>query len=677
MLFRLSDVWKSYGGTEILKGVSLQVNSGEKVGLVGRNGAGKTTVFRLVTGQEGPDEGQVIKINGLKLGLLDQHVDFEPGETVHTAALSAFKEIHDIEAEMRLLEKTMETDHSEAVLDKYADLQTAFEHADGFSYAAKAEAVLLGLGFASETWTADVQTLSGGQKNRLGMARLLLSNADVLLLDEPTNHLDVDAVEWLENFLQTYEKAYVVISHDRYFLDRTTNRVIEMDRGVAVTYKGNYSKYLEERELRREQQIREYENQQALINKTQEFIRRNLEGQKTKQAKSRRTLLARMERIAPVTGEKSGGNFGLRSVERAGNNVLTAEDLAIGYDKKVLAKKLNFSIHRGDALGIIGGNGTGKTTLLKTLLGTIRELSGNIHWGTKTNIGYYSQNLEGLEPRNEVIQELRRVAPMPDNGTLRGFLAKFLFFGEDVFKPVSALSGGEKGRLALAKLIYSQKNVLVLDEPTNHLDIPSRESLENALEEYDGTIIVVSHDRFFLDKIANQILSFENDGAVLDYDGNYTESHDWKLGTRAAGVSSPHVSKGQPSTYAPEAETRPVGSVVSSPHVSKGQPSTHAPETETRAAGSVVSSPHVSKGQPSSPPLSKNQINQLQKRIKQIETDIPTLEAEAARLAARLSSPKIASDYTRLAEITKKLSETEARIKSLYDEWENAANKLS
>ncbi|MBK9768065.1 MAG: ABC-F family ATP-binding cassette domain-containing protein [Chloracidobacterium sp.] len=244
MLFRINNAWKSYGGNEILKGVSFQVNPSEKVGLVGRNGAGKTTVFRLITGQEAPDEGEVIKMNGLTLGLLDQHVDFGNAETVHTAALSAFKEIHDIEAEMRQLEKQMETDHSDAVLERYADLQTAFEHADGFSYAARAEAVLLGMGFPSEKWADDVRTLSGGQKNRLGMVRLLLSNSDVLLLDEPTNHLDTDAVEWLEEFLKSYDKTYVVVSHDRYFLDRTTNRVIEIDRGVAVTYKGNYSKYL-------------------------------------------------------------------------------------------------------------------------------------------------------------------------------------------------------------------------------------------------------------------------------------------------------------------------------------------------------------------------------------------------------------------------------------------------
>ncbi len=657
MLFRLSDIWKSYGGTEILKGVSFQVNPSEKVGLVGRNGAGKTTVFRIITGQESADTGDLIKMNGLKLGLLDQHVDFGEAETVHTAALSAFKEIHDIEAEMRRLEVEMATDHSEEILHKYADLQTAFEHADGFSYAAKAEAVLLGMGFPEPMWLDDVRTLSGGQKNRLGMVRLLLSGSDVMLLDEPTNHLDVDAVEWLEEFLKNYERTYVVISHDRYFLDRVTNRVIEMDRGQAVTYKGNYSKYLEERELRREQQIREYENQQQLINKTQEFIRRNLEGQKTKQAKSRRTLLARMERIEAVTSEKSGGNFGLRQVERTGNNVLTAEDLTIGYEKKVLASKLNFSLHRGDALGIIGGNGTGKTTLVKTILGNIRELDGKIHWGTKVNVGYYSQNLEGLEPRNEVIQELRRVAPTADNGTLRGFLAKFLFVGEDVFKPVSALSGGEKGRLALAKLIYSQKNVLILDEPTNHLDIPSRESLENALEEYDGTIIAVSHDRFFLDKIANQMLSFENDGTVLNYDGNYTEFHDWKQSEppAIAGGLTSQSAPGTQATRLPEAPRHGGMSVPGAVATGDSKPKDRKPKTNN---------------------LSKNQLNQLEKRIKQIESEIPTLESEAEKLTAQMTDSKIASDYARLAEVTKKVSDTESRIRLLYEEWELAAGQL-
>ncbi len=633
MLFRLSDIRKSYGGTEVLRGVSFQVNPDEKIGLVGRNGAGKTTVFRIITGSETADTGDYVSINGLKLGLLDQHVDFAAGETVHTAALAAFREIHDIEAEMRQLEKQMETDHSEDILNRYADLQIRYEQADGFTYAARAEAILLGLGFSREQWSLDTGILSGGQKNRLGMARLLLSGADVLLLDEPTNHLDVNAVEWLEEFLKEYDRSYVVISHDRYFLDRTTTRIIEIENGKAVNYKGNYSKFIIERELRREQQQREYENQQSMINKTQEFIRRNLEGQKTKQAKSRRNMLERMDRVEAVAAEKHGGSFGLKKVERTGNNVLTAEDIAVGYGEKVLAKNINFSLLRGEVLGIIGANGTGKTTLLKTLLGELRELDGEIRWGAKTNFGYYAQNLDELHPNNEVIQELRRVAPMADNGELRSFLARFLFMGEDVFKRVSTLSGGEKGRLALAKLIYSRKNVLILDEPTNHLDIPAREALEDALAEYDGTIITVSHDRFFLDKIATQILSFDEDGTVDNFNGNYTEYHDWKVEKRRAALN---------------------GSAAS-------------PTDRTIESAEEITTPKSDK--PTSN-LSKNQRERIEKRIGKIESEIAGLEADAARLAAEMSDPKIAGDYTKLTSLTEKHRETEAQIKTLYDEWE-------
>lgn len=641
MLFRLNDITKSFGGNEILRGVSFQVNPGERIGLVGRNGAGKTTVFKLLIGLESPDEGDIVKINGLKLGLLEQHVDFDAHETVHTAALSAFKHIHDIEAEMRRLERQMETDHSEGVLHRYADLQIAFEQADGFAYAAKAEAVLLGVGFAREQWPMETRTLSGGQKNRLGMARLLLSDADVLLLDEPTNHLDVNAVEWLEQHLQTYDRAYVIISHDRYFLDRTTGRIIEIENGKAVSYKGNYSKFLVERELRREQQQREYDNQQSLINKTEEFIRRNLEGQKTKQAKSRRNMLERMERLDAVKSEKHGGHFNLKKVERAGNNVLTTEDLAIGYGDKILASGINISLHRGGVLGIIGGNGTGKTTLLRTLLGEIRELSGRVVWGTKTNIGYYSQTLDDLHAGNEVHAEMRRVAPNVENVEIRSFLARFLFFGEDIEKKVRDLSGGEKGRLALAKLIYSQKNVLVLDEPTNHLDIPAREALESALDEYPGTVVTVSHDRFFLDRIATQMISFEPDGRVIDFNGNYTELHDWKL-------------KSEPTVLASD---------VLSPAVKAVQRS--EPGTVT-----------ISASQPSGSELSKNQIQLLQRRITEIESKIPKLEAEVAHLAAQMSRPEIAADFVKLTDITEKHAGVEARIKDLYEEWEAAAQKL-
>jgi ATP-binding cassette, subfamily F, member 3 len=636
MLFRLSDIYKSYSGNEVLRGVSFQINPSEKVGLVGRNGAGKTTVFRLVTGEETPDSGNIFKAGGLKLGLLEQHVDFSENETVHTAALSAFRHLHDIEARMRSLEKQMERDASENLLEEYAELQTEFEREDGFAYTAKAEAILLGLGFSKEMWNLETENLSGGQKNRIGMARLLLSKPDVLLLDEPTNHLDTEAVEWLENFLQNYASAYIIISHDRYFLDRSCRKIIEIANGKAFSYSGNYSQFLIEREIRREQQQREFENQQAFISKTEDFIRKNLAGQKTKQAKSRRNLLQRMERVEAVASDKPGGNFKLQKIERAGANVLTVEDLAIGYGERILAKNINLTLHRGESLGVVGANGTGKTTFLKTILGAHRELKGKILWGVKTNIGYYAQNLETLDERNDVISELRRVAPLADGGELRSFLARFLFSGEEVFKSVGDLSGGEKGRLALAKLIYSNYNVLILDEPTNHLDIPSREALENALDAFEGTVITVSHDRFFLDRIATRILSFEKDGGVEIFDGNYTEFYNRK------------------------------SSFVQRPSSIEKSNLQDVDENKQRKND---------EGQRTN--LSKNQLRKIENRIAEIEAEIPAQEDLLKQLSFQIGQPEVAADYDKLQEITGKLNETERKIQDLYLEWENLIEEKS
>src|SRR3989442_3710766 len=339
MLFRLSEIEKSFGAQDVLRGASIQINPGEHVGLVGRNGAGKTTIFRLVTQEETPDRGEVVRARGLKLGLLAQHVHFEAGSTVHESALAAFGRLQKIEHEMHELEHRMADagDELENVLERYSDLQHEYEREGGFEYSARAEAILQGLGFDRETWHLETEKLSGGQANRLGLARLLLSEPDVLLLDEPTNHLDVDAVEWLEEFLQTYPAAFVIISHDRYFLDRACVRIIEMELGRATSYKGNYSDYLAEREERREIQQRAYDNQQRLIARTEEFIRRNLAGQKTKQAKSRRTMLERLDRVDAIRGEKASGDFRLQDIERAGTHVLTITEASIGYPDTLLA----------------------------------------------------------------------------------------------------------------------------------------------------------------------------------------------------------------------------------------------------------------------------------------------------------------------------------------------------
>lgn len=633
MLFKLSDIYKSYSGNEILKGVSFQINPFEKVGLVGRNGAGKTTVFRLITGEESADSGLVEKINGLKIGLLEQHVNFTENETVHTAALSAFKKLHDIEAKMRKLEIKMSQDASEEILDEYADLQIEFEQAGGFEYTAKAEAILLGLRFNKESWQLETDKLSGGQKNRLGMVRLLLSDADILLLDEPTNHLDVETVEWLENYLTSYEKAYIVISHDRYFLDKTCTKIIEIENGKAYSFKGNYSKYVVESELQREQRLREFENQQAFIKKTEAFIRKNLAGQKVKQAKSRRNMLQRMERIEIVKTDEKGGNFNLKNVTRTGANVMTVENLSIGYPDKILAKNINFLLHRGECLGIIGGNGTGKTTFLKTVLGEIRELSGKILWGTKVNIGYYSQQLEELDANNDLISEMRRINPLAENGELRSFLAGFLFYGEDVFKRVGDLSGGEKGRLSLAKLIYSKANVLILDEPTNHLDILSREALETALGEFDGTIITVSHDRYFLDQISTQIFAFENNQKFEIFNGNYSEYHEWK-------------------------ESR----------VESRESRVENFSDESDASNEVQKS--------NANNLSKNERHKIENRIVEIEAEIADLEEDLKTLTIKMSDSEIASKAEKYQKINDQYQIVETTIQNLYSEWEELLEKI-
>ena len=624
MLFRLSEVHKSYGTQDVLRGTSLQVNPGEHVGLVGRNGAGKSTIFRLVRTDEAPDRGDVVRARGVRLGLLDQHVHFKPGSTVHESALAAFGRLQQIEHEMHELEHRMADagDDLEKVLERYSDLQHEFELEGGFEYTARAEAILQGLGFERDVWSLETEKLSGGQQNRLGLACLLLAAPDVLLLDEPTNHLDVNAVEWLEEFLQAYESAYVIISHDRYFLDRCCRRIIDLENGRASNYPGNYSDYLVEREERREAQQRAYDNQQHLIAKTEEFIRRNIAGQKTKQAKSRRKMLEKLERIDAVRPDQSSGDFRLQAIERTGNHVLTVNELVVGYPEKMLAADISFILRRGECLGIIGPNGSGKTTFLKTILKKIDPLAGEVRWGTKVQVGYYAQQLDDLDERNEIIMELRRVAPSNATaGELRSFLAKFLFTGDDVYKHVRDLSGGEKGRLALAKLIYSRVNVLVLDEPTNHLDIPSREALEEALAAYEGTIITISHDRYFLDRVATQILALDGLGGAEHYDGDYTEYHDWKLQFRASSAA-PVIEEPRP---------------VSQKKPSKKKATGRTPEM--------------------------------------VESEIADAELRLNKISQQMAAPDVARDAGKLISLNDEYQQTEALLKTLYEEWDRISEE--
>jgi ATP-binding cassette, subfamily F, member 3 len=633
MLFRLAEVTKAYGAQEVLRGVSFQLNPGEHVGLVGRNGAGKTTIFRLITGAETHDKGELERLKTLRVGVLAQHVDFAGAETVLEAALAVFSELRGLEAKMRDLEHAMtavQGDELDLIMHEYSEAQHTYEHQGGFTYHARAEAVLLGLGFPKDTFEKKAESLSGGEKNRLGLARLLLLEPDILLLDEPTNHLDVDAVEWLEEFLANYKSAYLIISHDRFFLDHTVTRVLDLEFGKVDSYKGNYSQYLEQREERRAQQQRAYEQQQELIARTEDFIRRNLAGQKVKQAKSRRNMLERMERLENVNNLDTA-IFKLKPAARTGDQVMILDELAIGYAPKVLARDLSFTLRRGERLGIIGGNGTGKTTLLRTLLGELKPLDGDIRWGTGVKLGYYDQRLHTVDDRNSVLDELRTVASATTtDGELRGFLGRFLFSGDDVFKPVAALSGGEKGRLALAKLIYSQVTLLILDEPTNHLDIASCEALEEALNEYGGTIITVSHDRYFLDRIATQILYFGKQGVEF-YDGSYSEFY--AAHHRALAEAQARIAEAQ--------------------------------KAEREARLVEVAKPVIKAGK-------TNKTRQQGPKPADIEALIQATEAEMHEITSALATEEIVRDHVRLTSLSERYQMLEARLQELYKSWEQA-----
>ncbi len=623
MLFRLEDVYKSYGAHEVLAGVTFQINPGERTGLVGRNGAGKTTIFRLLTRIEEADRGEVIFVRGLRLGVLDQQPQLNTALSVREEAISVFADLISMEDEIERLEHEMadhESESLEEVMHDYADLRHRYEMSGGFTFRARAETVIAGLGFRQEEFSRPTDQLSGGQKARLQLAKLLLAEPDLLLLDEPTNHLDVDAVEWLENFLAEYKKAFVIISHDRFLLDRTAMKIVEIDGGRANVYTGNYTSYVKQREERRLQQAREYEQQQELISRTEEFIRRNLAGQKTKQAKSRRNMLERMERVEAVREEKTG-NFNFQNVARAGDNVLAVGDLSIGYTK-ALASGLRFLIRRGERLGIIGSNGSGKTTFLKTINGDLDPVAGGFTWGANVEIEYFDQELSGLNYSVTAIEEMASVAPRATPGELRSYLARFLFTGDDVYKPVAALSGGEKSRLALAKLIHSRANVLILDEPTNHLDIPSREALEAALATYPGTIITVSHDRYFLDKIATEILHFDK-GAATYHTGSYSDYHEERAKFEAAREEQ---------------------------------------KTKKRTSTNVA---RPRKAQP----------KQRRRPVEEIEKDIAAFEAESQALAERLSNPAPEWGAEQYAEISNRQSEISAELEKLYGEWESVAHE--
>jgi ATP-binding cassette subfamily F protein 3 len=523
----LSSIEKTFGQRTLFDQLELSIDRGERIGLIGPNGAGKSTLFKMLIGEMVPDAGTVAIARSVKIGYLSQDPVFDPANTVLDEAELAFAELHRISHRLRDLEHRMADqsgDSLEKTLNAYQDAQHDFDLAGGYAWRHKLEATLLGVGLEPNAWEQLVPTLSGGQRSRLALARLLIGEPDLLLMDEPTNHLDLAAIEWVENYLLDFSGAVLLISHDRYLLDRLATRIVDLRNSRLASYPGNYSAYLTQRELEKLTQQRAYEKQHADIEKQAEYVRRFKAGQRARQAKGREKRLDRLMQSDAIIGavtEQRHIHLSLNTDQRAGNRVLRTKGLSKAYENKPLWDDLGFEIERGERIGILGPNGAGKTTLLEVLLGRRDADDGDIQWGANLRIGYYDQGLDDFDPENSPLEELSDGRDAIPEKQIRDVLAMMLFQGDDVHKPISLLSGGERARVRLAELLLDRPNVLLLDEPTNHLDIASREALEGALSGFDGTVLCVSHDRYFLDKLAKRMFVLRPPNLV-DFEGNYS-----------------------------------------------------------------------------------------------------------------------------------------------------------
>jgi ATP-binding cassette, subfamily F, member 3 len=518
---------KSYGPDDIFSGIAVAVPKRARIGLVGSNGVGKTTILRILIGEENPSEGSVQKAKQLKIGYLPQESILDSEKTLWDECRIALTHLDKMRDELREMEAAMAAgDSDQDLLERYSHAQDSFDHKGGYVYENKIERTLTGLGFSERDYKKPVNILSGGQRTRAVLARLLLSDPDLLLLDEPTNHLDIEAMEWLEGYLKSWEGAVVLVSHDRYFLDQTVNVIWEMTPAMEV-YHGNYSAYLKQREARYERQLKEFEAQKDFIEKEEEFIRRNIAGQNTRQAQGRRTRLERLLKDAQLAPPRYSKRMRLniQAGERSGELVLRTYGVQVGYqdDKKVLIDAPDIVLHRRECAALMGPNGAGKTTFLKTLLGQIPPLAGEVELGASVSVGYFAQAHEDLHEDWTLIEEIQSTSSKMLEAEVRSYLAKFLFSGDDVFKTVGVLSGGERGRLAMACLALQGANLLLLDEPTNHLDLPSQEILQRVLAEFGGTILLVSHDRFLVDGIATQVWEVLPDQKTIEiFKGDYS-----------------------------------------------------------------------------------------------------------------------------------------------------------
>ncbi|MEO8430037.1 MAG: ABC-F family ATP-binding cassette domain-containing protein [Acidobacteriota bacterium] len=620
MLYRFDRVRKSYGPREVLREVTWQHNPGQKVGLVGRNGAGKTTLLRIALGREEADGGEFVRANALRIQTVDQALaERDLPDTLHDYTAGAFADLHRIESEMRRLEHSMaDGDNSAALHDRYDALSHRFENEGGYDMVAEVEKALSGLGFDRADFGRPMAELSGGQKNRAMLARAILANPDVLLLDEPTNHLDFNAVEFLEEYLSRSRRAYLVVTHDRRFLDRVAEEIIDLEGGRLSSYGGGYTSYKRQKAERILTATRAFEKQQDFIDKEKEYIRRNIAGQNSRQAKGRRTKLERVEVLDRPTDDVTAVAFRFDAARIGGRSFLRTRHLDAGYAAGApIVRDVSFELLRGERMAILGENGTGKTTLLKTLAGRLPALTGSVQTGHDVTVGYYDQELKDLDPKKRAIDAVWDQNPDATEEVMRSYLARFAFRGDEVFSPISGLSGGEKGRLTLAVVMMQRHNLLLLDEPTNHLDLDSREALEESLDGFPGSIVFVSHDRAFIDRLATRVLDLRA-GRAVAMDGNYSETSVARAERRK-----------RPETAAAAPDREPARDRPPSAPAGEPTPGASKPPAETRAG--------ARRGEPSdSAAAGDREGSKRKRRIKALEERIASLEADVDRLEARL-----------------------------------------
>ena len=642
MILSCQNISKAFVENQVLKNVSFHIEDHEKAAIVGINGAGKTTLLRIIVGEMTPDDGQVVLARDKTLGYLAQNSTVDTSHTIYEELLSVKADLLRLEEKIRECENNMkhaEGDALEDLMKQYTSLTHAFETGGGYLYRSELVGVLKGLGFTEDEFSKPVATLSGGQKTRVALGRLLLQNPDLIILDEPTNHLDMNSIAWLETYLLNYKGAVLIVSHDRYFLDRIAGKVIEIDQSKATTFMGNYSDYAVKKEQLRVAAWNAYMNQQREIKHQEEVIEKlkSFNREKSiKRAESREKMLDKIEVIEKPSEVRTDMKLTLMPRILSGNDVLTVEHLSKSFDSHKLFTNVNFEIKRGEHVAIIGDNGSGKTTLLKILNGLVPADQGTFRLGSNVEIGYYDQEHHVLHSEKTLFEEISDDYPYLNNTQIRNVLAAFLFTGEDVFKRISDLSGGERGRVSLAKLVLSNANFLILDEPTNHLDIMSKEILEDALNGYEGTILYVSHDRYFINRTAHRILDL-TEGQFVSYVGNYDyylEKHDTVMAAIEASVPQ-----------SADADNTVAAKVA---------------ESEVKLDWKAQKEEQA-------------RLRKKENDLKKCEEQIARLEARVSEIDTEMSDPAIGTQVAKLQELSKEQAACQKQLEKLYEQWEELA----